>query len=209
MKSCWTILPLLARVSRTGRHHGVSSSGYSATLEREGGGTSRAVVWSSGTKREVTQGERQAASRAGAMGTGTRTTGTRARTTASGKREIEETAGGSATSSQKTSRPFPEAPDVIAQPEGHGRLHGTRHEEGISISVPCVLARCNNRCTAFESIPSLCRESPRGLRVLPRSAVLRVGESIAFHPRSSWISFLLHLKVGRDLSSTVLRPIVY
>src|SRR6516225_2333572 len=35
MKLRWTILLLLARVSRTSRHYGVSCSGCSATLERE------------------------------------------------------------------------------------------------------------------------------------------------------------------------------
>src|SRR5580658_6524901 len=106
MKSCWTILPLLARVSRTSRYDGVSSPRYGATLEGETSGTARAVAWRSPGNREVTQREREIAARAGASGGGTRPTGTRARPTAPGKREAEEAAGGSATGSQKTSRPI-------------------------------------------------------------------------------------------------------
>src|SRR5260370_36243277 len=113
MKLRWTILLLLARVSRTSRCDGVSSPRYGATLEGEASGTARAVAWRSPGNREGTQREREIAARAGAMGTGTRTTGTRARTTgtrarttASGKREIEETAGGSAKGSHKTRLPI-------------------------------------------------------------------------------------------------------
>src|SRR6516162_3952277 len=108
MKSRWTILPLLARVSHTNRHY--ACPGYSATLDREGSQAARAVAWGSRGKRAITEREREAAARAktraGRMGTGAGASGTGARTTAPRKRETEEAAGGSATSRQKTSRPL-------------------------------------------------------------------------------------------------------
>src|SRR6516162_9084163 len=78
MKSRWTILPLLTRVSHTNRHYGCP--GYSATLDREGSQAARAVAWGARGKRAITEREREAAARAktraGRMGTGAGASGT-------------------------------------------------------------------------------------------------------------------------------------